>query len=601
MGRSGKPHPALHTGWACLAALLLTGFASAAEPQDTAQLLKRADGIKTSDNAGFAQLLKQLNDGGTRLTPEQELFRRYLNAWQDIYDGRYEVAISQLDTVIDKSSDPTLRFRAGITAVNALTIASHYQEGYTRLNQLLDLLPQVSDRTARAQGLVVAAVLYNQVGQYDLALSAANKLLRENGTGRSACQGEQLKLEALYKSGKLQADSKEFEQGINDCVKVGEPLYADYIQTFVASLELDAGRPANALKLLQEKYAEVQGLHYARAVSEYDSLLAQAYWQTKDTRQAQEFAQRAIDDGIKNQISKPIVDAYRVLYLIAQQRGDYQAALAFHEKYATADKGYLNDESTKALAFQMVHQQVREKKLQVDALNKENQVLQLRQAVSAKNVEASRLYLLLLLTVLVFIGLFAYRVKRSQLRFMQIARHDGLTGIFNRKHFVDMAEHALAQSKKLSQDASVIVIDLDHFKAVNDAHGHAVGDRVLKCTVAACRTHLRANDLFGRLGGEEFGILMPDCVAATARQIAERIRLAIADCSGSAEGVDFPVRASFGIAGTRMSGYALRQLLIHADNALYQAKREGRDRVVVYDHTKSAGDLPPGVLDRRRG
>jgi len=125
---------------------------------------------------------------------------------------------------------------------------------------------------------------------------------------------------------------------------------------------------------------------------------------------------------------------------------------------------------------------------------------------------------------------------------------------------------------------------------------------VLKCTVAACRSHLRPSDLLGRLGGEEFGILMPDCVAATAKQIAEKIRLTVADCSGNEDGVDFPVRASFGIAGTRTSGYALRQLLIHADSALYQAKREGRDRVVVYDHTKAdAKPLSPGVLDRRRG
>jgi diguanylate cyclase (GGDEF)-like protein len=113
---------------------------------------------------------------------------------------------------------------------------------------------------------------------------------------------------------------------------------------------------------------------------------------------------------------------------------------------------------------------------------------------------------------------------------------------------------------------------------------------VLKRAVAACQAQLRSTDIFGRLGGEEFGILMPDCVPERAADQAELMRKAIAGLSELAEdGIDFPVHASFGVSAARWSGYKLPQLLAHADSALYQAKREGRNRVVVHDQANANG------------
>src|SRR3546814_19020108 len=88
---------------------------------------------------------------------------------------------------------------------------------------------------------------------------------------------------------------------------------------------------------------------------------------------------------------------------------------------------------------------------------------------------------------------------------MKLARRDGLTGIFNRQHFVSSAELQLQYCRKSARQACLVLIDLDHFKVVNDTHGHAVGDRVLKRAVAACQAHLSSTDLFGRLGGAEIG------------------------------------------------------------------------------------------------
>jgi diguanylate cyclase (GGDEF)-like protein len=236
-------------------------------------------------------------------------------------------------------------------------------------------------------------------------------------------------------------------------------------------------------------------------------------------------------------------------------------------------------------------------KLQIDALNKQNEVLQLQQALDRKAAETGRLYIALLLMALVFIVLWAYRTKRSQLHFMRLSRIDGLTGIANRPHFIVEAERRIESARRLRQDVCVVLCDLDHFKAINDKYGHATGDFVLRQAVSACETHLRSTDLFGRFGGEEFGILLPGCSLADARQRCEQLRNAIGATALQPGSMITSVSASFGVATTVSSGYELRQLLAHADTALYRAKNAGRNCVVLYDAPAAPESPPASVLN----
>jgi diguanylate cyclase (GGDEF)-like protein len=565
---------------------MLMGTAVAAVPisDDPAQLLKRADSIKTSDHPEFLQLMKQLGDGAIKLSPQQQLYLRYLKAWEVGYEGDYETATPLLNAVIAESADATLRFRAGTTLVNNLVIGSRYEDAFARISQLLDQLPQITDKDARIQVLGTAGFLYNEAGQYDLGQHYANQMLRENPDGDGDCKGRFLQAQSLYQSGKFTTLDKQPSEAIAACNKASEFIFANTVRFYVASFDIQHGRSSAAIKLLQNHYSDVRRIGYPELISDFDSSLAQAYWNEGDIALAKQYAQAAVDDGVKHEFTKSLTTACELLYLIAKKQGDLDAALVYHEKYMAADKGYLNDISAKALAFQTVRQQVVAKKLQIDALNKQNQILQLQQSLDKKASEASRLYILLLLVVLGFIAFWAYRIKRSQLRFMKLARRDGLTGIFNRQHFVSSAEQQLQYCKKSGRQACLVLIDLDHFKVVNDTHGHAVGDRVLKRAVEACEQHLRSTDIFGRLGGEEFGIVLPECTLEQALNRAEQIRMAIATAVTDDDTPGIPISASFGVATIARSGYELRQLLIHADDGLYLAKREGRNRVsVCYD------------------
>jgi len=384
----------------------------------------------------------------------------------------------------------------------------------------------------------------------------------------------------------LQGFDEKLRKGIETCAKANDVLWANGIRFLEAGFDIDRGHSQDAIELLRKNYADVEKTNYPWLISQFDATLAQAYWNVGDVAMAKHFALVAIDGSIKNEVIESQVTAYRLLYLIEQRQGDLALALGYHEKYMAADKGYLNEVSAKALAYQTVKQQLLAKKSQVDTLNKQNKILQLQQLLDRKASEASRLYIILLLTVLAFIAFWTYRIKRSQLRFMKLARRDGLTGIFNRQHFVSSAEQQLQYCRKSSREACLVLIDLDHFKLVNDTHGHAVGDRVLKRAVAACQQHLRSTDIFGRLGGEEFGIVLPECTLEQALSRAEQIRGAIATAASGDDVIGGPVSASFGVATVQRSGYDLRKLLIDADDGLYRAKREGRNRVRVCDDTQ---------------
>jgi diguanylate cyclase (GGDEF)-like protein len=154
---------------------------------------------------------------------------------------------------------------------------------------------------------------------------------------------------------------------------------------------------------------------------------------------------------------------------------------------------------------------------------------------------------------------------------------DPLTGLSNRRFILTQLAGAVSAARRHERPLAVAMIDIDHFKAVNDEHGHAAGDRVLAAVAQTMRDHLRAEDQLGRLGGEEFLALLPDADAPAATVAAEKLRAAVAAATVEFEGHELGVTISAGCAA--WEGEAPDELLRRADDALYEAKRGGRDRV----------------------
>jgi diguanylate cyclase (GGDEF)-like protein len=162
----------------------------------------------------------------------------------------------------------------------------------------------------------------------------------------------------------------------------------------------------------------------------------------------------------------------------------------------------------------------------------------------------------------------------------QLASHDELTGTFNRRTLLAALERERIRAERSGAPFSIAVIDLDHFKRVNDTYGHAAGDEVLRVVAATVRATMRATDVFGRYGGEEFLMILVGAAAPLALEAMERVRGAVAAKSWPTIAADFSVTLSSGIAAFRKSE-TTEQLLHRADQALYAAKHGGRNQTVA--------------------
>jgi len=171
-----------------------------------------------------------------------------------------------------------------------------------------------------------------------------------------------------------------------------------------------------------------------------------------------------------------------------------------------------------------------------------------------------------------------------------LATKDGLTGLRNRRYFLEGAETEFARSRRHGRGFSLLLIDADHFKQINDTFGHDAGDRVLQGIAEAANHSLREVDLIGRLGGEEFAVAMPEVELETAHAVAERLRQLIADNEmGTTDSGSVRVTVSIGVASVSLEDHTLNQMLRRADQALYAAKHNGRNRVAVADPVTTVG------------
>jgi diguanylate cyclase (GGDEF)-like protein/PAS domain S-box-containing protein len=172
------------------------------------------------------------------------------------------------------------------------------------------------------------------------------------------------------------------------------------------------------------------------------------------------------------------------------------------------------------------------------------------------------------------------RINELHEQLREQAIRDELTGVHNRRHFVAMAEHEIERARHHHAALSLVLLDIDHFKSVNDLHGHPTGDVALKTVGSLLAACTRPGDLACRLGGEEFAVLLPGTGYEAAMERAERWRATLAEMNIPADGVMLQLTASFGVATFPQQAGSLVELMKVADARMYRAKALGRDRVV---------------------
>jgi diguanylate cyclase (GGDEF)-like protein len=568
---------------AALSAFAPRAGAAPAAPASYQAQLDRADAMRSANPEGFHALLEELRAGRDRATPAQRDRLRYLEAYELGFIGKCPEAIPVATGLFRQSaSDPAIRFRAGMLAVNCHAVTRDFGAGLQLLELALPLRGRLRDKELRHQGLNVAAIFYNKLGQFDLARGATEEVLADGPDPRNRCLAGHARIEALAGLGEVPADDAAFDAVIAECMALGEAVFANFVRVELARKWQAQDEAQAAIGMLEVHLPEVRAAGYKVLIADTLALLAELHLAKGDRAKAEAYALEAVANSSGSTSTLPAVIAERVLYTVAHDRGDDAGALEHYRRYAEADKAYLDELKARELAVQTVRQQTREKTQTIELLNRQNKVLQLQEEVARKEAGNNLLLAALLGGLLASIAYWAYKVKRVQLSFRTLAETDALTGISNRHHFTKLVEAALAHCARSDAELGFVMFDLDNFKAINDRYGHAAGDWVLRTVATTCRALCRKDDHLSRIGGEEFAILLLDCELDAAEKMARSCCERIAAIDTSPSGHVFTISASFGVTSAGLAGNDFSRLLAQADQAMYRAKNEGRNRVVVH-------------------
>lgn len=577
-GSAGRP--SARTALAGLLLFLCLGSAAALPDSSIDQQLARADAVKRSNFAEFTAALDGIASRGDALSQAQREHLAYLRAWQATFSGDYNEAIDALHGLVARASDPVIRFRSRSTLTNALTLARRHAESFEQLITLLEELPTQTDPDARAQALGVAAQLHYRVGQHADSQRYSAQLLKEGGPVWARCGAVTLQYDSRFRSGDLGGLEPLLEEAITTCVATDEQVFVGVLRVIAARLHLAKGRPRQAIDTLAPFADQVNATNYGHLIAETAVWLAAAHLELGELAAAERRAAEAIEASKDGESAEPLAEAWRIRAELANRRGDPATAFAALQRHGQIERAILNDLGQRALAFELARFRAQAQKLEIDGLSQQNQLLQLQQQVSDSAVANARLWILLLLSVLGFAVLLGLRSRRLQHHFQRQTQRDSLTGAASRPHFMSEARSLLAQAERSGQNVSLVIMDLDYFKRVNDEHGHAVGDEMLRRAAARCIEGPARHGLFGRLGGEEFAFLLPGLDAPAAIELMEPCRRAINTIDYGPRDATAKLSASFGVADSAVFGHGVTDLLMAADAALYEAKRKGRNRVV---------------------
>lgn len=443
---------------------------------------------------------------------------------------------------MDADTPEWLRLQTEIAYIDALNWSGNWQEGW-RLGQ------QVIARTSENRSGLLFGYLYSQF---------AWMVVYEKGVSVG------LEWQRRYRQ---QAEQH------------GSELNQLFAVLAVAFMLADADRNSEAKQLLEQVEPIARAADLPYPMIRWLQLAARIASNLDQEKEAMAFINEAIARNEKLQTNF-------LQLLLRDQRAQILASFGRLEQ-AMTEQGKVMESRLAALQKENLAKQQRVNELSTELAAREAELLRRDNALQALQIEAgNRRNRALLTGVSVAAVLIAallwllWRNSRISQRLRELADTDVLTGLPNRRALMQRAETEFVRSRRYPEPFSIAVIDLDFFKQINDQFGHEVGDQVLKHFAQMCRQELRATDFIGRTGGEEFVLLMPHTDSDAALRLAERLRQQVEVISEELAVDGVLTQASFGVASAQNDDESFKQLLIRADNALYQAKAEGRNRVM---------------------
>jgi diguanylate cyclase (GGDEF)-like protein len=579
-----------------LAVLLLVGGTATGASRDPADgvdhalqaEMDRLFALRTVDPPAFIAGVDALEAAPAPTRAEQRQFLQLLSANRAALQGRFAEAIALAEPLAASADHRALRLAAGSFVVNMRAGTREFEAGLRDLDRLLRSNPKAEGdlRDAVHSLWAVAAIFYAELDQPALSAWYAQRLASDSPSPRQACTADHFIVRARQASKDPTLSADDFDRANQRCRETGENgVLPGLLSLAQARFLRDSGRLDDALALMAHYREVIDATRYPRLVAEAYALDAELLLAAGRVAQAERQAQRAIDTSRDAPTSLPVAIAEKVLFEIQRRRGDNRAALQHLQRYIAANRAVADEDAAKARAMRTVQHENLLRDQQLALATERNRVLDLEARLAkAESRNAIALAIVLMLTVIVLVA-WGRRAWTDAKRLRDLAQTDPLTGFANRQHFSELAAAALARGRAGGRPLVLVAFDLDHFKRINDRHGHRAGDAVLRAVSDAVRAvPPPVPCILGRIGGEEFAVLLDGATADHAAAYADALRGAITSTRTPLEGgVAVAVTASFGLASTREGGHDLQALLDRSDRALYRAKNAGRDRVAAME------------------
>lgn len=542
--------------------------------------LRELDELRLKNRAEFTDRLASLkaSTNDQQISEHDKHKLSLLSAWDLARKGDFNQAL-QLAEEIEQRADRQLAIRASSLIVNIHTLSFKYIDAFAGVEKLLSYAVSINDEHLYYQTIGQVILLYSKIERYEQIQQLISHGLKITRDTTLRCRLQALGLQSLYHS----VPFNEYQQTFNEiselCEATTEAMFNLLIIRNHMFYLLEQQQAAAALAFYQQYYSQVEQINYPILTAGFNAAAAEALLQQGELAAASEMAQRAEQSLPGDRNDPAVLSTYRVLTLLAQAERNFDNLLRYSEKRRDTELAIAREKASQQLAYQLASGEARLKEQRIQLLDKDNELLTLERNLYQQQAENRYLMLLLIGSLSLILGLLTYRGLTRSKRYRKMAEYDQLTGISNRYHFTEQAQREIAHCIRAKRPVALILFDLDHFKNINDRFGHAAGDWTLRQVVLSCRNFIRHSDIFGRIGGEEFVILLTDCTAEQAVMLADICRTALADIDTSGYQQQLKVTASFGVADSNQAGYDLSALLAAADAAMYQAKLQGRNQV----------------------
>ncbi|MGN7724859.1 diguanylate cyclase [Luteimonas sp. 22616] len=557
--------------------------ATEASPADAAALEAKVQEIEqlavtahwSKSDAKIAALAPQRS----ALTPLQRHRIDFVRLRNRALAGDQPAALKGLAELLKQDLPVPLRVRVYTTATGVAANLEDWPLAFAWLNDGLKYLHESPVESARLLG--AASYLHTLVGETgrarELALQALH-IVEKGDDPRALCLALSDVALAEDHAGHFSEAEKWRHRQIDACVRAGDPVFAANGKYGVGKMVAAQGRHTEALKWGREALSEFEAVGYAAGA--YSARLVIAESLIASNRQLDQAQAMLVDTlryyrGQKSDLA--IAETERLLAKLAEKRGDTAAALA-HTKQAMAVSEAVEVVSReRRLAYLQVQFDTRLKEQQIALLEAEKQVAALQVTATKRWQWLLGLGVAGLLVTAILLSVLLRRSFRQRRRYRWLSEHDSLTRLLNYQQVRKLGEEAFARARDTGRPFTAIVADIDLFKQVNDRHGHAAGDEALRSLGAWIGETVGGNAIAGRSGGDEFTILL-EADAAEAEAMMQRLRDRIEPVT--VFGQTFRINISSGVCQADGNAATLEQLIHEADQALYRAKDEGRDRVV---------------------